>query len=94
MKKFDLGISGVDLFIEIPAYKEGTTFFENEEDDLLMDKLLDIPNITEVCLDHARWVRVKFTTIPSDEEVAELRKNINEVINRVIYVCAEENENG
>lgn len=92
MKKFDLPLCGVDVIIEIPTYKEGNTYFDLDgEDDLLFDKLLDIPNITEVCLDHCRWVRAKFDKIPSDKEVVELRKNINEVINRVIYVCEKEN---
>ena len=95
MKKFDLALCGVEVIIEIPTYKEGETYFDLDgEDDLMMDKLIDIPNITEVCLNHCRWVRAYFVNIPSDEEIAELRKNINEVINRVIYVCAEENEDG
>ena len=93
MKKFDLELCGVDVIIGLPTYKDGETSFDLErEDDLLFDKLLDIPNVTEVTLDHCRWLRAKFDKIPSDEEVAELRKNINEVINRVIYVCTEETE--
>ena len=92
MKKFDLDISGVDLFVEIPAYKEGTIFFENEEDVALMDTLLDIPNITEVCLDHARWAKVRFVAIPNRLEVIQLKEDVNGAINKAIIIAQEQLE--